>query len=121
MNQAFRITTSSPATIVVSAKSAYVYAILIAIANDGAQDWKLRIQNGEADPDGPKVLVPAYTLYLEPPTGPAEPFRPPNPRQFDWTHAPKLMKNGIKIVKSPGTGTLDVSVWIDYETTEVSA
>jgi hypothetical protein len=112
MNAAFRITDNTLVTVV--NKSAYVFAIVISCANPGTSALKLHIQNGETPA---KILIPAYTLEAEPVVA----GHPPNPREFNWVDAPKLMKNGIKIQANGTASDADVSVWISYETTEVSA
>ena len=104
MNRAFRITT--PGIVSVAKQSAYIYAVLISCATEGQT---LKIQNRETP--NPKVLVPAYTLE----GAPSDPAHPSNPRSLEWMDAPKLMKDGIDIVT---TGSGEVSVWVDYETTE---
>jgi hypothetical protein len=106
MNAAFRITGAG--SVQVAKKTAYVFAVLISCTTAGQV---LKIQNGETP--NPKILVPAYSLEV----APTDPTHPTNPREFDWIHAPKLMKSGIYIVT---TGAGEVTVWIDYGTTEVS-
>ena len=111
-----RITTLT--STVVTDKDAYVYAVFIAVAVATGGNNTLKIQNGETPPDGPKILVPAYTLYVEPDTGPTVPFRPPNPRNLEWTDYPKLMRGGIVIVTAGTATPIEVAVWIDYVTQE---
>lgn len=106
MNAAFRITAAG--NMQVTKDTAYVYAILIACTTAGQV---LKIRNGET-PD-PKILVPPYTLEVEPSTA----QKPLNPRYFEWLQAPKLMKNGI-IINTTGTG--EVTVWIDYRTADIT-
>ncbi len=109
MNAAFRITNHDP--VIVTNKSAYIFAALISCSNPGTTALKLHIQNGETPP---KILIPPYTLELEP----TDPAHPSNPREFNWIDAPKLMKDGIEIQATGSATDADVSVWIDYETTE---
>jgi hypothetical protein len=107
MIQVYRITNNTP--VVVVTQNAYIFALLISCAAPGSSAMKLHIQNGEAPA---KVLVPPYTLKLEP----SAPIDPPNPREFEWINSPRLMAKGIKIQAVGAATDADVSVWIDYET-----
>jgi hypothetical protein len=111
MNNAFRITGSG--LTVVANKTAYVFSVYIACSAVSGV-LSLEIRNNETP--NPKILVPAYPLEV----APTDPTHPTNPRSFDWIKTPKLMKKGI-VIQGIGSGTGDVTVWIDYGTTEVSA
>jgi hypothetical protein len=94
--------------------TAYLFGLHISVVAQGTT-WILAVTD-RSTPNA-KVLVPAYTLYLEPDVGATVPGRPANPRHFEWLEIPKLMQGGINIVTGPGTAG-EVHVWADYITAD---